>query len=313
MMVYWLTSRYFVQLVSAVLLCSLSAVLAAQEKEPVYECPAQPTVQQGIKAKAPARLEKPSLKTRNAEHLISANDVRRKERDGTAMALVDVRKEEAFALVRIPGSLNIPLYALPGKSFLKSRHVVLVDTGAAYDALAMAASRFKADGFKTVSILDGGLNDWRRAGGAVVGEPLAQQRLLALTPQQYFAERDYDHWLMVDISSGKNSEKTNVDTKLFPDTIKVPYHKDEQRFLSALKSTLDKRKAKNRNNDKTFLVLLDPAGKNAPRLAALVNDLDNTLVFYLDGGLKAYSAFYQSQMTLMLAKGNPGPKRRCEL
>ncbi|HEC13220.1 MAG TPA: rhodanese-like domain-containing protein [Acidiferrobacteraceae bacterium] len=300
-------ARYIAQLIGAVLLYALSSHIAAQEKGPVYECPAEPTAQKDVRAKVLASLEKTTPKTRDAKGLISAHAVRLKQGAGQPMVLVDVRSTEAFAQVRIPGALNIPLYALRTKSFLKSQHIVLVDTGAAYDALAKTASRLKTAGFKTVSILDGGMNAWRRAKGPTVGNPLAQQRLMALTPQQYFTERDYDHWLMVDISSAK----TQAQTKLFANTIKVPYHKDEQRFLSALKKKLAKRKAKG----KTFVVLVDEEGINNQRLAALANDLDNAQVFYLDGGLKAYGNFYQSQKTLMLAqaKGNPGPKQRCQL
>jgi len=312
---------------TALLLYLFSAILTAQEKEPVYDCPVQSVVKKDLKTEVLARLEQPTLKSRDTERLISATDVISRQATNQMVTLVDVRDTAAFAEVHIPGSYNIPLYALRTKSFLKSQHIALVGTGAAYNVLAATANRLTDAGFKSVSILDGGLNAWRKAKGAVVGDPLAQQRLLALTPEQYFTERNYDHWLIVDISNNKlrdkvdkkSSDKTNENKALFPGKVNLPYQKDEKHLLSELKKTLLSHKARSRKKSSTFLMLVDSEGDTSPHLASLINEMDSVQVFYLEGGIKAYRAFFQNQKTLMLAHarmqetGSAGPKRRCEL
>lgn len=46
--------------------------------------------------------------------------------------LVDIRPTAAFEKLRIPGSLNVPIFAIKTKPFLKKQDLVLVDEGYRY-------------------------------------------------------------------------------------------------------------------------------------------------------------------------------------
>ena len=58
--------------------------------------------------------------------LISVKSIHKEMKSGKRdMVLVDVRNPRAFETFRIPGSLNIPLFALKTKTFLKTNRLIL--------------------------------------------------------------------------------------------------------------------------------------------------------------------------------------------
>ena len=59
--------------------------------------------------------------------LISADSVLLDRALKKELLLVDIRPAAAFGKLRIPGSLNIPLYAIKTKTFLKKHDLVLID------------------------------------------------------------------------------------------------------------------------------------------------------------------------------------------
>jgi len=74
--------------------------------------------------------------------------------------LVDVRTKEKFNSFGIPGSINIPLYAIKTKPMLRSQSVVLVNEGFSNHRLEETCKTLRKNGF-AASILRGGLNDWK--------------------------------------------------------------------------------------------------------------------------------------------------------
>ena len=83
----------------------------------------------------------------------------------TGSVLVDVRSLDQFKKVRIPGSLNLPLFAIKTKGLLRSRRLVLVGKGDGDGALGAEAAALKALGFEEVKVLRGGIGAWELAGG----------------------------------------------------------------------------------------------------------------------------------------------------
>ena len=84
-------------------------------------------------------------------------------RDG--WVLVDVRSPDHFQRLRIPGSLNLPLFAIKTKGLLRTRSVVLVGGGNQEGSLVAEAAAMKAAGFNEVKVLKGGIRAWELAGG----------------------------------------------------------------------------------------------------------------------------------------------------
>ena len=72
--------------------------------------------------------------------------------------------------------------------------------GYAGSELETLCTSLRAAGFSQVAILDGGLNAWRQQVGTLDGDPLAQLALNRITPEQFFPERDYNHWAILDLS-----------------------------------------------------------------------------------------------------------------
>lgn len=81
--------------------------------------------------------------------------------------VIDVRPSDRFQKVRIPGSLNLPLFAVKTKSILRSRALVLVGDGDFEGALLAEAVAMEAAGYREVKVLMGGISAWEQNGGAL--------------------------------------------------------------------------------------------------------------------------------------------------
>ena len=83
--------------------------------------------------------------------------------------MVDVREPDEREAGFIPGSLNIP-YRLVGSADADldlasdSPVVTICESGA---RAAVAASVLRARGYDARPVIDGGLSEWRRRGGAI--------------------------------------------------------------------------------------------------------------------------------------------------
>jgi rhodanese-related sulfurtransferase len=137
------------------------------------------------------------------------------------LVLIDVRGPQAFEQVRIPGSLNIPLFAVKTKAFLKDKPLVLVDEGFRPRRLADACDQLRQAGFEA-RFLFGGLNAWRTRSAnfnllrsaklalprsahvnllPLQGDVFAQNALNTMPPQALFAEQGSEYWLLLDVSA----------------------------------------------------------------------------------------------------------------
>ncbi len=105
---------------------------------------------------------------------ISVEAVLQKHKAKEDILLVDVRNSQEFKKFHIPGSMNIPLFALKTKGSLKSKPLVLINEGRSYKDLIAEGSTLSRAGF-TVSILEGGLWQWQQKKGPIEGGPLGRQ------------------------------------------------------------------------------------------------------------------------------------------
>ena len=256
-----------------------------------------------IQEKLDALIFSEKTKKRKASDLITVSNVRRLQQP-TSLVLVDVRRDEAYQTLHIPGSINIRQTSIKTKTFLKFRQVVLVDQGPQYSGLARLADQLRKAGFQHVSILDGGLSAWAQAKAPLVGDAFVKLSLNRITPEQYFAERHYEHWLVIKISESPSERK------FFPGAAYVPYRKNTNAFLKSIKTSIETHST---NNEARYVLLVDKTGKLSLNQVNAINTLHRGQTFILQGGEQAYADYLRQQLAvfnsnLRLAQG---PKRKC--
>lgn len=119
--------------------------------------------------------------------LVSAADllaeVKEKPSDWSRM-LVDIRPQEDFLQMHIPGSVNVSLLELLSQEHNKQKAIIIVDEGAMLSTHWTNIERLKAAGFENVRWLAGGVFAWRQAGGEWYGINESTPTLRALNMLQ---------------------------------------------------------------------------------------------------------------------------------
>ncbi len=196
-------------------------------------------------------------------------------RDPGSVLLVDVRSAERFEGVRIPGAIQIPLYAVKTKGFLRGRPVVLVDEGHGSHPLDEECRKLREAGFSALSLWYGGLNAWRRRGGSLEGSaPVDRVPPIALHDISYSTD-----WLVVTVGGAATNGLEGVVALSFDPA------KPED-FASALNAAI-----KDRPQVGSVLIATDK-GEDYPAIAGLAGRI-NAFVFFLDGGWAAWEAHRQ--------------------
>jgi len=85
------------------------------------------------------------------------------------LVFVDTRGGIEYDKVRIPGSLNLPLYAIKAQEFLKFRSLIIVTDAVSVSEAQSEIAKLRESGFRSVRNLRGGIRAWGRAGGALEG------------------------------------------------------------------------------------------------------------------------------------------------
>lgn len=216
------------------------------------------------------------------ECFVSPSDAARMVEDGGA--LVDVRDGEAFLRYRIPGSLNVPGYALKTKRFLKPSPVVLVNEGRSHRQLLKECRELRALGFTRVAVLEGGLRAWRAEVGPLQGEWLPQKDLYILEPRELAAALEERSWRIVDASGESSAALAGL-----PGAVRIPADLDPERFTQHLRRLVSQCAAK--SGQAADLLIIDGAGEHLNTFASLVDRGELTGVLYLRGGARAYQAY----------------------
>jgi rhodanese-related sulfurtransferase len=215
---------------------------------------------------------------------------------------VDVRISQEFDKYRIPGALNMPLYAVRTKAFLRNANVVLVNEGRSTAELERECLALRHQGLERVWVLDGGLVGWRRSGGSVVGDELSMLAANRMQPSEWVSERQYPDWVVVDISG--DSEKS-VRT-LFPGAVRVA-STNPGRLAVDLRAISNRK----RRDGGAKILLVDRSGGNYDKYAVLFRDRKGPAVFFLDGGYEGYKAFLRNQVAMWQHLDHPPKKKGC--
>ena len=233
------------------------------------------------------------LRKRDPALAIFVETVLRKLKKKEEIVLIDVRNRDEFERFRIPASINIPLFAIKTKTFLRHRPLVLINEGHSYSPLEQECKRLRDAGFM-VSILIGGLHHWREKGAPLEGDVFAQEALNRISPRLFFAEKDYEDRIVIDVSQSKESEARC----LLPQGIRISYSNKPEQFISKLKARIGKH-----TGDRFLSVIIfDDNGKGYEKIQRLVRKAQINNVLYLSGGLEGYKRFLQQQVCVRQKK-----------
>ncbi len=214
--------------------------------------------------------------------LVPVADVLHRLEGDQPPVLVDVRPPEEYEAFRIPGSLNIPLFAVKTRRFLKERKIVLLGKG--YEDMAMeeACRQLRDSGFR-VSVLNGGLWYWIHKGGKAEGDIACRQKLGIISPGDFFAAKDALEWLVLDLSPVESFERTGS----FFDAVHIPLGPDQDIFVSRYETAVRER------GESPFLRILVFTGDGS-RYDDLAYHISRTRfpwAWFLEGGLEGYRQF----------------------
>lgn len=227
--------------------------------------------------------------------VISVESLMRRQKTLEAVTLVDVRDHRAFQQCRIPGSINVPLFALRTKKYLASRFVVLVNEGFLYTQMAERCRQLRTAGF-LVWMLEGGLAAWSEAGGALEGDHPAQGHLNRISARDLFEERGSSHWVAVDARQSQTSKESVPFSRIIP--MGSPENKEE--LIAALVDYQKQAKGK----PPLSFVVFDEDGQHYEYTEKTIKKAGIKHAFYLIDGLAGYKAF-MTQSAAVLRKEDP--------
>ncbi|HOW98755.1 MAG TPA: rhodanese-like domain-containing protein [Kiritimatiellia bacterium] len=195
-------------------------------------------------------------------------------RDPGRALLVDVRSAQEYERARIPGSLNIPLYAVKAKGFLRGRKVVLVDEGCGSRVLDEECRKLRGMGFPEVWLWYGGLNAWQRRGGPLEGPGTAGMN--RITPIALHDIGFSTDWLVIATGGAKTNQ--------WEGGVIIPFNPAKPGdFAAAVNAAIQERPQVG-----SVLIASDQGGDYEP-VSALAGRI-NGFVFYLEGGWEAWEA-----------------------
>jgi rhodanese-related sulfurtransferase len=232
-------------------------------------------------SKIPDELIARKIKKHDPSLAISVEPVLYKIRQNQQFTLVDVRSKPDFERLHIPGSVNIPLYALKTKTYLKSAPVVLVNEGFRYTDLQNECRRLMEQSFK-VSILNGGLPSWKRKGGKLVGDLFALDDMKAVSPHIFFREKNYENTLVVDISP----TRSEASIRLIPYAKHIPVLEDNDASAAKFKKLITK------NRPFQSIIIFNETGEQYEKAEKIMSRM-GIEAFNLQGGVAGYQNYLE--------------------
>ena len=223
---------------------------------------------------------------------ISPDAVLYKLKQKQKITLVDVRNPGDFARLHIPGSLNIPLYAVKTKVFLKSFPIVLINAGFHYSPLAAECRKLKDMDFK-MFILDGGLPAWKRKGSPLVGDLFVLAEMQAVSPHVFFQEKDFENTLVIDIAP----VQTELSRQLIPYSRHIPVSAEPSEWFRKLNRIITDHK----NQPFLSVVVFSETGDGYGRANKLLADL-SVNAFFIEGGVTGYKRYLEDLMLSWLPR-----------
>ncbi|MFZ2633052.1 MAG: rhodanese-like domain-containing protein [Desulfosalsimonadaceae bacterium] len=216
-------------------------------------------------------------KTHDLSFAVSIDSVLYKIKQKRDVAFIDVRNQDEYTKIHIPGSMNVPLYSIKTKPFLKKTPIVLVNNGFNYNQLENECKKLKEGGFN-VSILWGGLTAWKDKGMEFEGDLFSVNRLNRISSREVYLEKDYEGFITMSIST----ESTIDSNEFFP----------ECKHLKTIDTkTISPVVAAQNRNPFICVLIFNKDGTGYDEYEKSVKKSGLINVFYLSGGLNGYSGF----------------------
>lgn len=226
----------------------------------------------------------------------------------TDYTVVDVRPSRDFARYRISGAINLPLYQIHQKTYLREHHLLLVNDGKGEKTLLETCRELRQSGFKSVHVLKGGLNTWRKRVGTLSGSQVHQSELSVLQTDELYNLRNEVDWTLVDINAGKSDEVIAppvFDGHIFKNRLKLKSTLSGKTLFRHLKKQLYQNNKKSANNNTDFNSRLIIVGQDTSQVKALLHharqDKDFTqryFLFELKDDLSAYAHYLKRQLAM---------------
>jgi rhodanese-related sulfurtransferase len=201
-------------------------------------------------------------------------------------AIIDVRPIEEFQIGTPAGALHLPLSALASlPATMRAKPAWLVDRGLGSEAIITIATRLRAEGWKELRIMEGGLAGWRASGGQINGNIDAQARTLTSSEARLSATRP--GWITAMPSTLVSNWRL---TEIFPDNLTFDPKASPADIAKELTRKLaTRRPGEGSTTTVLHLLIATESGEQADLIAqAMQEQVATTPVFVLGGGLRGY-------------------------
>lgn len=215
------------------------------------------------------------------------------------LVIVDTRPADDFRRMRIPGSINVPAFAVSTKTYLRSKRLLLVNRGGTGIELEPLCKGLRDAGFTTVGILEGGLAYWGRNGGQLAGDARAIRALNRISSADLGRDMDEGRWLIVDVSPAGTPGLGNGS-----DAVHLPAMAGD-----ALRRAL--RRALRNNSENQFVLVADQYGESYGQVIAELTPLAITHLYFLEGGIAAYRNYRDQQEQIAAVRERPCAAGSC--
>lgn len=219
---------------------------------------------------------------------LSAERVEEKLRGSVKPILIDVRDSLSYNSFNIPGSINMPLYTIKTRNFLRSKEVIIVAAGYDSSSLEDELYNLKRSGYR-VLILKGGINSWMRRGFKVSTTLDSELEANQIVSRELFKERDFTDLIIIDASTAQG-----ISGYWLPTSHHIPFVKGAD-YKKILKSALSSG-GKERNYN---LLIFNANGEGYEEIEKSLKGTDYNNIFYLYGGLKEYKEFLKKQTQML--------------
>ena len=208
----------------------------------------------------------------------------------TLPTFIDVRSPELFRLGHIQGSLNLPLFTIKGRAFLRQKSLVLLDEGYNDENLLDEAERLQSLGFANIRVLRDGFRGWQQLGAETEGQNITSSELATIAADRIQPVHLLPGWLLVNL--GTEAGLRGWD----PGMTTVSVASDMQTLPTNLAAALDQNPSTRR------LLVANEAGANYEIVEATVRSATRVPIFYLGGGLRAYQQSLARELAMQNRK-----------
>ncbi|MCP4492924.1 MAG: rhodanese-like domain-containing protein [Gammaproteobacteria bacterium] len=215
------------------------------------------------------------------------------------VVLVDIRPANEFESYRISGSLNLPPFEIKQKSFLKSRHLIIVGNKSSMMDAGLLCHELKLQGFKKVNFVSGGIGSWNKELVGRDAGSIDRWTFGKITARKFASLRTKMKWMVLDLVddlSEKNDESSYGDLKVESFRIGTPESIDIiNNYINTFSGTT------------LFGVLIVADNEeHYSRIESSLSKRGTGNIFYLDGGRPAFNKYW-AERKMFLARLKRGP------